>query len=109
VRARKLYAYGEVRDYWDHMNCVGWVRTGGEGSDGCAVVMCNGDEEGVKRMEVGKDHANEKWTDILGWHKGEVVIGEDGWGEFKCGTRSVSVWVREGAKGREEFGGGKGK
>lgn len=62
VRARKLFAYGEVRDYWDHPNCVGyveeainvfdtnqylicrWVRTGEEGRDGCAVLMCNGDE-----------------------------------------------------------------
>jgi len=23
IRARKLFAYGELRDYWDHMNCVG--------------------------------------------------------------------------------------
>jgi alpha-amylase len=26
VRARKLFAYGEVRDYWDHSNCVGYVK-----------------------------------------------------------------------------------
>jgi hypothetical protein len=26
VRARKLFAYGEVRDYWDHPNCVGYVE-----------------------------------------------------------------------------------
>ncbi|KAF5356527.1 hypothetical protein D9758_008261 [Tetrapyrgos nigripes] len=105
IRARKLFAYGELRDYWDHPNCVGWVRTGDQenGRDGCAVVLCNG-EEGFKRMEVGKEHANEKWTDILGWHQDEVVIGEDGWGDFRCSARSVSVWVKEGAKGREEFG-----
>jgi alpha-amylase len=24
VRARKLFAYGELRDYWDHGNCVGY-------------------------------------------------------------------------------------
>ena len=23
VRARKLFAYGELRDYWDHQNCIG--------------------------------------------------------------------------------------
>ncbi|ESK92575.1 glucan -alpha-maltohexaosidase precursor [Moniliophthora roreri MCA 2997] len=105
IRARKLFAYGELRDYWDHMNCVGWVRMGDEmnGRDGCAVVLCNGDEEGTKRMEVGKEHAGEKWTDLLGWCQGEAVIGEDGWAEFKCSARSVSVWIRECAKGREEF------
>ncbi len=46
IRARKLYAYGEVRDYWDHMNCVGWVRMGEGDKDGCAVVLCNGSDEG---------------------------------------------------------------
>ncbi|KAK7047862.1 hypothetical protein VNI00_006190 [Paramarasmius palmivorus] len=106
IRARKLFAYGELRDYWDHMNCVGWVRMGDpeNGRDGCAVVLCNGDEEGTKRMEVGKEHAGEKWTDILGWYEGEIVIGDDGWADFKSSARSVSVWVKEGAKGREEFG-----
>ncbi|KAJ7150950.1 alpha-amylase [Mycena crocata] len=106
VRARKLFAYGELRDYWDHMNCVGWVRMGEPEKgrpDGCAVVICNGDE-GLKRMEVGKEHANEKWTDVLGWYQGEVVIGEDGWADFKCSAMSVSVWVKHDAKGREEFG-----
>ncbi|TDL24317.1 putative alpha-amylase [Rickenella mellea] len=102
IRARKLFAYGETRDVWDHANCVGWVRTGDERHDGCAVVLCNGDE-GVKRLEVGKEHAGEKWSDILGWHEGEVEIGEDGWAEFRCPPRSVSIWAKVDAKGREEF------
>nr|AOC97452.1 alpha-amylase [Flammulina velutipes] len=107
IRARKLYAYGELRDYWDHMNCVGWVRMGEETEegkpnlDGCAVVLCNGTGEGSKRMEVGKHRANEKWTDVLGWYPGEIVIGEDGWAEFKCQARSVSIWVKHDATGRK--------
>ncbi|KAJ7484374.1 alpha-amylase [Mycena latifolia] len=92
VRARKLFAYGELRDYWDHMNCVGWVRMGEPDKgrpNGCAVVICNGDE-GFKRMEVGK-----------------AVIGDDGWADFSCSAMSVSVWVKSDAKGREEFKSGK--
>ncbi|KAJ6532771.1 alpha-amylase [Mycena vulgaris] len=92
IRARKLFAYGELRDYWDHMNCVGWVRMGEPEKgrhNGCAVVICNGDE-GFKRMEVGK-----------------VFIGEDGWADFRCSAMSVSVWVKSDAKGREEFKHGK--
>lgn len=54
IRARKLYAYGELRDYSDHMNCLGWVRMGEEKRSGCAVVLCNGSGDGEKRMEVGK-------------------------------------------------------
>lgn len=103
IRARKLFAYGEIRDYWDHPNCVGWVRAGEEGFSGCAVVMSNG-TEGSKRMEIGKEHAGEVWTDILGWTQGEITIEEDGWAEFKCPGESLSVWAHTDAKGREEFG-----
>jgi len=102
IRARKLFAYGELRDYFDHPNCVGWVRVGDEEHDGLAVVACNGDE-GEKHMEVGTEHAGEKWTDVLGWHTGEVVIGEDGWGDFRCSAHSVSIWVKPDARGREEY------
>ncbi|KAG8864525.1 hypothetical protein FRB96_005028 [Tulasnella sp. 330] len=98
ISARKLYAYGETRDYWDHQNCVGWIRTGDETYDGCAVVLCNGDADGHKHMEVGKDHAGEKWMDILGWYEGEVTIGEDGWADFSCHARSLSVWINKDGK-----------
>lgn len=57
----------------------------------------------LKHMEVGKEHAGEKWTDVLGWHTGEIVIGEDGWADFRCSARSVSVWTKADARGREEF------
>ncbi|KAG8694879.1 hypothetical protein FRC09_009532, partial [Ceratobasidium sp. 395] len=103
IRARKLFAYGETRDVWDHANCVGWVRAGDEWHDGCAVVVCNGDE-GSKFLYAGKEHAGEKWSDLLGWHEGEVTIGDEGWAEFRCPARSVSIWTKTDARGREEFG-----
>ncbi|EJD53851.1 putative alpha-amylase [Auricularia subglabra TFB-10046 SS5] len=103
VRARKLFAYGEMRDYWDHPNCLGWVRVGDEDHDGCAVVICNGNEPGTKRMEIGKEHAGEKWTDTLGWSQGEITIGEDGWAEFRCPAMSTSIWTKVDARGRDEF------
>jgi hypothetical protein len=56
-----------------------------------------------KHMEVGKEHAGEKWTDILGWHQGVVTIAEDGWGDFYCSGESVSIWVKVGARGRDGF------
>jgi len=102
IRARKLFAYGDQVDYWDHANCVGWVRKGDSDHDGCAVVLCNGDE-GNKHMDVGKEHAGEKWTDVLGWHQGEVEIAEDGTADFRCSARSVSIWTNKEARGRSEF------
>jgi len=103
IRARKLYAYGETRDYWDYPSCVGWVRVGDNVHDGCAVVLCNGSQDGTKWMEAGKEHAGEKWIDLLGWYQGEITINEDGWAEFRCHSRSASIWIKENAKCRNEF------
>jgi alpha-amylase len=44
IQARRLFAYGETRDYWDHANCLGWIRVGDEDHDCCAVILSNGDE-----------------------------------------------------------------
>jgi len=76
IRCRKLFAYGELVDHWDHPNCVAWLRKGDDEHDGSVTIICNGKEDGSKRIEVGKDHAGEKWTDVLGWHQGEVTIDE---------------------------------
>lgn len=104
IRARKYYSYGHQIDYFDHPQCVGWVRQGTEKRpDGCATVCCIGDAEGTKRMEVGALHAGEVWTDVLGWSQGEVTIGEDGFGEFKSPAHSVSIWVKKDAEGRDKF------
>lgn len=104
ILARKWYAYGEMRDYMDHPNCVGWIRPGDEQHDGCAVVVCNGTEEGTKHMEIGKEHAGEVWTDLLGWSQGEVKINDDGWADFRAPASSVSIWTNKDAKGRDDFG-----
>jgi alpha-amylase len=96
IKARKNYAYGEQHDYWDHPQCVGWVRTGDEEHPGCAVVLCIGEEDGKKPMQIGKE--GEKWVDMLGWQQGEVIINKDGWGDFTCHPSSCSIWVKEGSK-----------
>jgi alpha-amylase len=93
IMARKFFAYGEQHDYWDHPQCIGWVRTGDEKHGGCAVVLCNGDGEGKKPMQIGK--AGEKWVDALGWKEGEIEINQDGWADFTCHPSSCSVWVRK--------------
>ncbi|THX97898.1 putative alpha-amylase [Aureobasidium pullulans] len=103
VLARKLYAYGELNDYWNDANCIGWVRRGThDRKDGCAVVMSN-TGPGEIQMHVGPEHKGEVWTDILGWEQGEVTIDEEGNGVFKCPGCSVAVWVNKDAEGRENF------
>lgn len=102
--ARKLYAYGELNDYMDNPNLIGWVRRGTwDRPDGCAVVMSNA-EMGELRMFVGEVHKGEVWTDVLGWQDREVRVGDDGFGVFSVGSCSVSVFVNKAAQGRDRFG-----
>ncbi len=94
ILLRKTKAYGFQRDYFDHANCIGWIREGAKEivNSGCAVLLSNGGE-GFKTMEIGKNFAGAKFTDALKNHEGEVIINEDGWGDFKCKEGSVSVWT----------------
>ena len=50
IKARNLFSYGATRDYWDHANCVGWVRDGDGAHDGCAVLLSNGDDGCVRSL-----------------------------------------------------------
>ncbi|GAD96909.1 alpha-amylase, putative [Paecilomyces variotii No. 5] len=102
--ARKLYAYGEQRDYFDRRNCIGFVRYGNSRHrSGLACVLSNGAASN-KRMFVGKQHAGERWTDVLEWSSETVVIDNQGYGIFPVLAMSVSVWVNDRADGRDRFG-----
>ncbi|KAF9437058.1 hypothetical protein BGZ76_002128 [Entomortierella beljakovae] len=93
--ARKEFAYGPQNDYFDHANCIGWVRYGDEHHPkGLAVVMSNS-EAGFKAMDVGKDKAGQIWVDMMGYWKEPVTINDDGWGDFHCHPGSVSIWVEK--------------
>lgn len=85
LRARKDYAQGEQRDYFDHDNVIGWTR-----GETMAVVMSNG-HEGWKDMTLGTP--GQVFVDMLGNRQEEVIIGSDGKGRFTCNGRGVSLWI----------------
>jgi len=93
LTARDQYAYGQQRDYFDHPNCIGWTREGDKEHTGCAIVISNS-EEGTKHMEMGKRYAGKRFKDILGRRGEEIVIDQEGWGDFLCAAGAVSVWVQ---------------
>ena len=103
--ARKLWAYGtEVSYFSDSTTCIGFTRFGHpsrSGGAGLAVVANIAWRYDRKRMCVGRRHAGERWTDVLGQVWGEVVVDETGYGTFSVGPRGVTVWVNKEAKGRE--------
>ncbi|KAJ5631790.1 uncharacterized protein N7484_011890 [Penicillium longicatenatum] len=103
VKARKLYATGEQKDYFDQPNCIGFVRTGVPGgSSGLACIISNAGPS-RKRMFIGRNNTGQTWIDVLGNHSASVVIDWWGYGAFPVGAMSVSVWVDSAAVDRENF------
>ena len=94
IRLRKIYAYGEQKDYLDHPSCIGWTRCGDDDHEGLAVLMSN-DQEGFKDMEVGARYAGTKFADALGNFPGMVEIDENGVGNFHAAAGKVSVWLKQ--------------
>jgi alpha-amylase len=102
--ARRMYAYGTQIDYFDRPDCIGFTRLGHpsqSGGAGLAIMISNGWEVTEKRMNVGKQHSGERWTDVLRLCWGEAVIDENGWGVFGVSPKSVSAWASKTAFGRE--------
>ncbi|KAL2824102.1 glycoside hydrolase superfamily [Aspergillus cavernicola] len=103
TQARKLYANGGQRDYFDEANCIGFVRYGNFLHPvGLACIMSNAGPA-RKRMYVGQTNAGEQWTDILEGREENVTINSKGYGTFPVAEYSVSVWVNYSAEGRESL------
>ena len=90
IGVRQRYCVGELHDYFDHPQCVGWLWTGdADHPDVLAVVMSTGDA-GSKPMATGKP--NTTFRDVTGNFPEPVTTDADGNVEFKCSPGSVSVW-----------------
>ena len=94
IELRKEKAYGEEHNYFDSKNFIGWTREGDEEhlQSGLAVVISNAGD-GEKRMYIGEQFAGEKFIDSLENCEDEILIDEQGYGNFKVKGKSTSVWV----------------
>lgn len=88
--ARQKFNHGEQFDYFDHPNTIGWTRSTADGASALAVIMTNS-EAGYKKMQLLTK--NTKLRDLTGHIEDEITTDGDGWAEFRCNARSVSVWV----------------
>ena len=95
ITIRKEKAYGKQNDYFDDPNCIGWTREGDEEhmKSGVAAVISN-KYDSEKRMYIGKELAGEEFVDAIGNCDEKVIIDEEGYGNFKVKTKSVSIWIR---------------
>ena len=95
LEARHEFSWGEQVDHFDEPRCIGWTRAGDEQhSGGLAVVMSNGDGA-VKRMQVSR--CNAPYRDITGHIPEPIVTDAEGYADFACTARQVSVWVPDGS------------
>jgi len=104
--ARKYFAYGTQKDYFDDTSVIGWTRQGqSDHPEGLAVIMSNAQGGGgqTKTMDVGVQHAGEIWSSLFGG-TGALTIGKDGSAEFVAGAGTVNVYTRADASQRSEFG-----
>ncbi|KAG8935957.1 hypothetical protein FRC02_005432 [Tulasnella sp. 418] len=95
MKARKLFAYGPLVDYFDDAHCIGFVRKGDDTHPHGCVVLCanDGTTAHEKKITVGAAHEGTSWKDLLG-QSGRVSIIA-GIGTFTCPASGVAVWVRE--------------
>ena len=94
IYVRKKFAYGNLKDYFDDFNIVGWTLDGDEEhkSSGLAVLLTDG-PGGSKLMNIGQKFAGSTFYDCTGHVKEKIVIDENGNAEFKVNGGSVSIWI----------------
>ncbi|KAG1747247.1 glycoside hydrolase family 13 protein [Suillus paluster] len=96
--ARKSFAYGPMVDYFEHRNCIGFVRMGDSNHAGCAVVLSNDPKLDLStskvRMNVGSHHGT-TFRSLFDGNR-TVPIDHDGWGAFPSSEDGVEIWIKTG-------------
>lgn len=98
--ARKYFAYGDqVTSFFDGGKVMAWVRKGDTAhkNSGMAAVITTATTAKKVTLNVGKQHAGETWTDIVGNGSSSVKIGRDGKATFSVDRASSSVYVNKSA------------
>ena len=45
-------------------------------------------------MYIGKENAGEEFIDALGNCEEEIIVDEEGYGNFKVKGKSCSIWIK---------------
>ncbi len=91
LHTRREWAYGDENDYFDDPTCIGWTRTGNADHPGGMAVLISNDADAAKWMNTGLPDVT--YGDVTEHIDETVTTNSEGWGEFRCNGRSVSVWA----------------
>jgi alpha-amylase len=89
--ARRSHNHGDQEDYFDHPNTIGWIRTGDGAHPGVMAVVMTSGTSGSKWMNTHRPGAT--FRDVTGQVLGTITADGNGWANFRCNDRSVSVWL----------------
>lgn len=93
LKLRSYNAYGKMHDYFDNSKIVGWTLEGvSEFRNSGLAVLMTVEKGGKKKMFVGKHFTGLWFTDALKNVSDNIMIDENGFGEFKVNDGSVSVY-----------------
>jgi len=93
--ARKSFAYGPMVDYFEHRNCIGFVRMGDSDHAGCAVVLSNDPMLDLSTCKIRMNVGSHLGTTFRSFFDGSrtIAIDHDGWGVFPSSVDGVEVWI----------------
>lgn len=92
LQARQQFAYGKQIEYFDHPNCIAWLRKGNAGLFSCLIMISNA-QESAKEIDLGQENAGATFIDFLEQRNEEITADEKGKAIFTVNACAVSIWV----------------
>lgn len=90
---RRNFAFGPQIDYFNDRDVVGWTRLGNQEHPKALAVLLSDGLKGSKWMKV--ERQNKRFRNIIDQGAVPVISNGDGWAEFTCQEKSVSIWIEE--------------
>jgi alpha-amylase len=100
MKARKLLAYGEQKDFFNHPQLVGWIREGLDENpfSGLAVLLNRSRYIDSLELQMGNRHAKKRFRELNGSFRNVIETDEHGRASFPVKPGAISIWIREEAK-----------
>lgn len=95
IKIRKRYNYGEQVDYFEEPQLIGWTRHGDDEHPGTLAVVISTGDMNTLTMNVGKNQAGKHYIDLTGGNKNEIIIDEEGNGDFEVGPGTLAAWAEK--------------